>query len=321
MKSCWIRNSGGRISLELRDVPEPVPGKGEVLLRVHAAGLNRGEFISHNKADSIQAGGREAAGTVVAVGEGVTGIRIGDRIMGRARGAFAEYTRIEAHQAMPVPERLQWTQAAAVPLAFLVTYDMLYPYGKLKPAEWLLITGVSSGVGVASLQTAKAIGAQVIGTSGSAEKLEALKMRGLDHGIVTRVADFAAQARALAGGGGVDVIVNNVGGSVFEECVRALAHRGRLATVGTLDGVDKAEIDIGAMHARRLELFGVSNGHTTPAERAQSVTGFKRDVLPAFADGRIAPAIDRVFGFDELPAAHAHMQANAHVGKIVVSVV
>jgi NADPH:quinone reductase-like Zn-dependent oxidoreductase len=122
-------------------------------------------------------------------------------------------------------------------VVFLVTYDMLYPYGKLKSGEWLLVTGISSGVGVSALQTAKYIGANVVGTSGSASKLERLKSLGLDAGIETRAPDFATRVLELTGAHGADVAVNCVGGSVFPECVRALAHRGRLATVGYVDGV------------------------------------------------------------------------------------
>jgi NADPH:quinone reductase-like Zn-dependent oxidoreductase len=197
---------------------------------------------------------------------------------------------------------------------------MLYPYGKLKQGEWLLVTGVSSGVGVSALQTAKQIGARVIGTSGSGQKLERLRALGLDAGIRTRAADFAAEVRSLTAGRGADVVVNCVGGSVFPECMRALAHRGRLATVGYVDGVFNADLDLHALHAHRLELFGVSNSRLSDADKAETVRGFRRDLLPAFAAGRIRPLIDRVFAFDELAAAKAYMESDAQVGKIVVRV-
>jgi NADPH:quinone reductase-like Zn-dependent oxidoreductase len=238
--------------------------------------------------------------------------------MGRAPGGFAELAVIDAREAMRVPERLGWEEAASVPLVFLVAYDMLVANGELKPSEWLLVTGVSSGVGVASLQTAKAIGARVIGTSGSQAKLDRLKALGLDLGIATRAADFAPAALAASGGKGVDLAVNTVGGTVFAECVRALGYRGRLATVGYLDGVMSAQIDLDALHSKRLRLFGVSNKLRSIAERAETARGFVRDILPAFADGRIRPLVDRVFAFDELPAAKAYMESDAQVGKIVV---
>jgi len=320
MKSCWIRTHNGKVALEVQDIPVPQPKPDEILLRVHCTSLNRGEFLAQYQADGVRPGGGEAAGEVHAVGAGVTGIKRGDRIMGRAKGGFAEYALLDALQAIPVPERLTWEQAAAVPLVFLVTYDMLYPYGKLKAGEWLLVTAASSGVGVACIQTGKYLGAKVIGTSGSAEKLAKLKAIGLDVGIQTRSADFAAQVKSVTDGKGANLVVNNVGGSVFAECVRALAYQGRLATVSSMDGVTKSEIDLEALHAYRLELFGVSNRYTSAAQRAQTVRGFVRDLLPAFADGRIAPVVDKVFAFDELPAARNYMESNSQVGKIVVRV-
>jgi len=318
MKSWWIRCRNGVVDLESRDVSVPQAPSGQILLRVHATAMNRGEFSTRYLVEGSKPGGIEAAGEVAAVGAGVSNVKAGDRIMGRAMGGFAEYALLNAYDAIPIPECLSWEQAAAVPLAFLVTYDMLYPYGRLKSGEWLLITGISSGVGVACLQTGKLLGARVIGTSGSTDKLAKLKAVGLDAGIHTRAPDFAAQAKAITGGKGVDLIVNNVGGGVFAECLRALAFKGRLATVGSVDGVMKCELDLDALHSYRLELFGVSNKFTTALERAQTVDGFTRDLLPAFAGGRITPVIDRVFAFDELPAAKDYMESNAQVGRIVV---
>ena len=320
MKSCWIRSHQGKLTLEIRDAPVPQPKPGEILLRVHAAALNRGELNARYHAEGAKIGGAEAAGEVQAVGDGVNGIKPGDRIMGRAKGGFTEYALLDAHQAIPVPERLTWEQAAGVPSVFLITYEMLYPYGKLKSGEWLLVTAASSGVGVACLQTGKFLGARVIGTSRSADKLAKLKALGLDAGIHTRGPEFAAQVRAVTGGKGADVIVNNVGGSVFPECLRALAYQGRLATVSTLDNVTKCEIDISELHANRWELFGVSTKSMPAAKRAQTVRDFIHDVLPGYADGRISPVIDRIFSFDELPAAWDYMKSNAQVGKIAVRV-
>ncbi len=322
MKAYWIRSGADKTVLELRDTPVPEPKAGELLVRVRAASLNRGEFIRglglHQAGAEAKRAGQEAAGEVVRAGEGVTGYAAGERVMGRAPGGFAEYALIDVREAMRVPERLSWEEAASVPLVFLVAYDMLFPNGELKPNEWLLVTGASSGVGVASLLTAKALGAQVIGTSGSAAKLERLKALGLDVGIATRGADFAPAAREATGGKGVDLVINNVGGTVFAECVRALGYRGRLAMVGYVDGVLSATLDLEALHSRRLRLFGVSNKLRSAPERAETVRGFARDVLPWLAAGHIKPCIDRVFAFDELSAAQAYMESDAQVGKIVL---
>ena len=164
------------------------------------------------------------------------------------------------------------------------------------------------------------LGAKVIGTSGSAKKLEQLKPLGLDLGWPTRAPDFSAKVMEATGGRGVDLAINTVGGSVFAEIVRSLAFEGRLAIVGYVDGVLKAEIDLDALHAKRLKLFGVSNKLRNAEQRATSVRGFVADILPAIADGRIRPWIEQRFAFDELPRAKESMESNRHTGKIVLQI-
>jgi NADPH:quinone reductase len=321
MQSYWMQSSADQTSLERREVAMPEPAAGQVLVRMRAAGLNRGEIIPGHgltKPGAAKPAGVEGAGEITKLGAGVTGLKLGERVMGRCPGAFAEYALMDAREAVVIPALLSWEEAASVPLTFMVVHDMLIAQGKLKAGEWLLVTGISSGVGVAALQTAKALDAKVIGTSGSADKLERLKAIGLDVGLRTRAADFCDAVMQATGGKGANLVVNNVGGSVFAECVRALAFQGRLATVGYVDGVLKAEMDIEALHAKRLVLFGVSNKLRSAEQRAESARGFVADILPAIADGRIKPLVDRVYPFDELPAAKTYMESNAHLGKIVV---
>ena len=301
------------MQLELRDAPKPQPGPGQFLVKVRAAGLNRGELLRHGltKPGPAKVGGTEGAGEVEGTGQ---------RVMGRLPGSFAEYALMDSADAIPVPPNLSWEEAAATPLTFLVVYDMLVQQGRLKRDEWLLVTGVSAGVGVAALLAGKALGARVIGTSGSADKLAKLKTLGLDLPIQTRKPDFHDAVMQATGNKGVNLVVNNVGGSMFAECVKCLGYEGRLATVGYLDGVMKGEMDIEALHSKRLKLFGVSNKMRNGPQRGVTVEGFKKDFLPLFASGKLKPVIDRVYDFKDLPEAKARMEADAHVGKLVVRI-
>ena len=320
MKAWWITPGPGATGVELRETTTPEPKAGELLVRVRATSLNRGELLGGKPGAAAKPGGGECAGEVTKAGDAVTGFAAGERVMGRCAGGFGEYAVMDAREAMRVPAGLGWEEAAATPLVFLVVYDMLVAQGHLAAGQWLLVTGVSSGVGVAALQTAKALGARVIGTSGSSDKLARLEKLGLDVGIRTRGADFHDAVLKATDGKGVDLVVNNVGGSVFAECVKSLAFEGRLATVGHMDRVLSATLDLEALHGKRLTVFGVSNRFRTAGQRAETVRGFVKDVLPFLADGRLRPVVDKAFTFDELPAAIKFMESDAQVGKIVVRV-
>ena len=324
MQSYWMQMTDEATVLEMRETAPPQPGPQQLLLRMHAASLNRGEFVAghglHGQPGSWKAIGGEGAGEVVAVGAGVTRFKPGDAVMGRCAGAFAEYALMEEIEAMAKPASLSWDEAACVALTFLVSYDMLVLQGRLQPGEWVLINGVSSGVGVASLQLAKVLGAKVIGTSGSADKLARLKPLGLDLAICTRAPDFCAAVMQATEQHGADLVINTVGGTVFAENIRAMAFEGRLATVGYVDGVVQAELDLAALHAKRLTVFGVSNKLRSKAQRAAAIPAFVQDVLPHIAAGRIRPQIDRVCDFAQLKEAKATMESGGHVGKIVLRI-
>jgi NADPH:quinone reductase-like Zn-dependent oxidoreductase len=309
------------LQVRLEEVDRPTPGPTDLLVRVHAAAMNRGELLQGAKrVTRPKIAGIESAGVVEAVGNAVSRFKPGDRVTGRAAGGFAQYTLIDERDAIAVPAGLGWADAAAVPIAGLVAYDMLVAEGELRAGQHLLVTGITSGVGVACLQIAKAIGARVIGTSGSAAKLERLQTLGLDQAVITRGSDFVDQALAFSGGSGVNLAVDTVGGSQFAACIASLGYQGRLAIVGHVDGVMRAEIDLGALHRKRLRVFGVSNAMRTAEQRVATVAGFSRDVMPWIAQGRFKPLIDRILPFDQVPQAHEAMRADTHVGKIVVEV-
>lgn len=315
MKSCWIDSNGSSPVLEFRDIPIPRPGAGEVIIRTHASSINRGELLARG---SCKPGGGDGAGVVHEVGDGVVDFRPGDRVFGRINGGWAEYSTARADQLMPMGN-LSYEQAAATGVAYLAAYELVYPpYGRLAEGETLLIAGVSSGVGVAALQLAKALGARVIGTSGSLEKLDRLRSLGLDHGIHTRAPDFSCKVRELTKGNGADLALDLVGGSVFAELLRSLARKGRLGIAGYVDGVLSAEIDLSQLHANRFEVFGISNAKLTADERAAVMHGFKRDVLPLLHSGVISPVVDRIFPFAELPEAKHYVESDRQLGKVVV---
>jgi NADPH2:quinone reductase len=322
MRSYWMQTDGSAPALQVRDMPQPQPGPGQLLVRMHAAALNRGEFIAGHglhKAGEAKAIGMEGAGEVVEAAAG-SRFKAGDRVMGRCGAAFSELALMDEREAIPVPASLSWEQAASVPLVFLVVHDMLVEQGRLVAGEWMLVNGVSSGVGVASLQLAKALGARVIGTSRSAAKLARLQPLGLDVGLPTGGADLHDAVMKATDGKGANLVINTVGGSVFAADIRCMAFEGRLATVGYVDGVLEAPLDLLALHARRLTLFGVSNKLRTAQQRASGLPGLVRDVLPALADGRIKPLVDRVFPFGQLAEAKACMEGDQHVGKLVLAI-
>ena len=321
MKAYWIKHHGGNAVLELRELPIPEPAPGQVLLRVRATSLNRGDLlgaIAFHRAAEGRPAGVDAAGEVHAVGDGVRELARGDRVMARGRGCFAEYVLIDPALASPVPAHLSWEQAAAIPISYVTAWEALIQFGRLRPGETLLVAGASSGVGVASIQLGNVLGARVIGVSGSPAKLGRLRALGLHAAICARGEDFSAAVLEATGGKGADLAVNLVGGTVFAACQKSLGKFGRLAVVGYVDGVMTTPLDLEAAHGKRHEIFGISNAPLTPAMRAVATRGFNRDVMPAIADGRIVPVVDRVFAFDQLPAAKAYVDSGAQVGKVVV---
>jgi len=312
---------------DVRDVQRPVVGPGQVLVRVHASSINRAEFrrlhtlrLEPGKpAPEARPGGGDAAGEIVEIGAGVTGVKEGDRVMGRCAGGFAEFALLDAREVMPAPQLLSWAEAASVPVVFVVVHDGLFASSQLHKGETLLVTAAPSGVGTAALVLGKFIGARVIGTSRSAEKLEKLKAHGLDVAVTTGVDGMAEAVQAAAGPAGVDMVVDNIGADALAPCMDALNVGGRLCTIGRMSGVHSAEMNIDRLAEKRLHLYGVSNRLRNAAQRAESAKRFMADLFPALGDGRIKPIVDRAFPLDNIAAAQAYVEADRHVGKVVVT--
>jgi NADPH2:quinone reductase len=253
------------------------------------------------------------------VNAGVSGVRVGDRIMCRSAGCHAEYVLINQRAAMPVPARLSWEEAASMPNVFVTAHDALTTSAGIQAGESVLINAASSGVGVAAIQVARVLGATpVIATSGSQAKLDRLKSLGLDVGILTS-ANLVEAVRSATGGKGVNVIIDNVGGTVFQENLGAMAYKGRLVQVGRLAS-STSEIDLDFLARWRLRVIGTSFRQRNAEEVLAASEKFASEMLPAIADGRLRPVVDRAFPLDQLQAAYDYMESNAQVGKIVITI-
>lgn len=310
---------------DVRDVQRPVVGPGQVLVRVRASSINRAEFRRlHTMRSDIakpqdeRTGGGDAAGEVVEIGANVGGIKEGDRIMARCAGGFAEFALVDGREVMPAPAALSWEEAASVPVVFVVVHDGMFASAQLLKGETLLVTAVPSGVGTAALVLGKYLGARVIGTSRSADKLEKLKAHGLDVAVVTGVDGMGEAVKEAAGPAGIDMVVDNIGADALAPCMDAMNVGARFCTIGRMSGIHTAEFNIDRLAEKRLHLYGVSNRLRNAAQRAESAKRFMADLFPALGDGRIKPIVDRGFALDEIAAAQAYVEADRHVGKVVI---
>jgi NADPH2:quinone reductase len=305
-------------------VPDPKPGDGQILVRIHAAGINRGELTrihDHKLAPDAKPlpVGNECAGEVVEVGSGVTRVKAGDRIMCRCNGGIAEAVVINERAAMPITGAMSWTDAASLPNVCVTAHDALTVSGRLQAGESVLVNAASSGVGIATIQIARLLGAKpVIATSRSAGKLEKLKPLGLDCGILTS-ADLDKETRAATGGKGIDVVIDNVGASVLRDTVKAMAYKGRIVQVGRLD-TSEGEIDLNLLAMKRVALVGTSFRMRSAEETLAASEAFAAALLPAVHDGRIHAVVDRVFPLDQVKQAYDYMETNEQVGKIVLAI-
>jgi NADPH2:quinone reductase len=318
-------------TIEVRDHPDPQPGPGEVLVRVAGAGLNRADLMQRAGFYPAPPGappdipGLEFAGTVVGSGDGVERPGVGTAVFGiTGGGSQAELLAVAAGQCASVPPGLDLVAMGGVPEAFVTAHDAMCTQAAARAGEWVLIHAVGSGVGTAALQLAKAIGARVVGTSRSPEKLEQCRALGLDHGIVPpTTAGGALDVVALAEeitrvtGGGADVALDLVAGPYVEADIAAAAPCGRIVLIGTLAG-GTATLPILAVMQRRLRLFGTMLRMRSVAEKASATSAFVHDVVPFLADGTIAPVIDAIMPLAQASEAYDLLATNATLGKIIL---
>ncbi|WP_337175587.1 zinc-binding dehydrogenase [Paludisphaera sp.] len=334
MKAILLRDPGGPEMLRAEDVPDPTPGPGEALVRLKAAALNhRDVWIRTGQYAGIKLPailGSDGAGVVEAVGEGADEALVGRevvinpsldwgdderffgpdfRILGLPdHGTYAQYVKVPAANVHPRPAGLSWQEAAAVPLAGLTAYRALVPRAAVKAGETVLIPGIGGGVATFALLFARKLGARVLVTSGSDEKLERAKALGADGGVNYRDEKWADKVREL-GDGGVDVVVDGVGGQTYDQCIDLLNPGGRMVTFGATTG-PVPQVATRRIFWKQLNLLGTTMG--SPADFAAMLT--------LFANGGLRPVVDRVFPLSNASEAHRHMDEAAQFGKIVLEI-
>ncbi len=325
LKAVLIREAGGPEVLTLGEIPDPVPGNGEILIRNRATALNRADVLQRMgfyppPPGASEVPGLECAGEVEAAGPDVSGFRTGDRVFALlAGGGYAEKVVIPAELAMGIPARLDFESAAAVPEVFMTAYDNLVNYGRVAAGDWALVHGGGSGVGTASIQLLKHRGAKVAVTVGSEEKAERCRALGADLAIQYRKEDFAKAIREATGGRGADVVLDIVGGAYLEKNLKSLAPEGRLVIIAAMGGL-KGEVNLGLLLAKRLSIQATTLRARPVPYKARLSRQIEADVLPGLADGSLAPVVDRVFDLADAPEAHRLMESNAHFGKIVLRI-
>lgn len=311
------------LHLAERDLPEV--GAGEVLIRVAYAGVNRPDVLQRAGSYPPPRGasphlGLEVAGVVAAVGQGVPEWQKGDRVCALVNGGgYAEYVAAPAGQVLPVPAGLSMAQAAALPETVLTVWANVVERGRLQAGETLLVHGGTSGIGVAAIQIAKALGARVFCTVGTPEKAEAARRLGADAAIDYRRRDFMVEVSKLTEGRGVDVILDMVGGPYIERNLKSLALEGRLVQIAFMQTA-KVEVDWMPLMLRRLTFTGSTLRARSAEEKARLSRAVQDNVWPMVEDGRVQTVIDRVFPLDSAAEAHRRMESSDHIGKILLAV-
>lgn len=320
-----ITEPGGPDVLQPKRVPLPVAAEGEVLIRVHAAGINRPDALQRAGKYPMRPGmnpipGLEVAGEVVALGAGVAAFAVGDRVCALTNGGgYAEYCTVAAGQTLPIPDGLDWIQAAAIPETFFTVWANLFGLGGASRGQRALIHGGTSGIGTTALMLCREFGIEAFATAGSPDKCAAIRELG-GQPINYREEHFATVIAEKTAGQGVNVILDIMGGSYLNDNVSALAMDGHLVMLGFLGGARANDVDLLAILGKRAVVTGSLLRPRTSAEKAAIAAQLREHVWPALSAGRCLPIIDKVYWLSEAAQAHAHMEAGDHIGKIVLRV-
>jgi putative PIG3 family NAD(P)H quinone oxidoreductase len=326
MKAVVFGGKGGPEVISVAELPDPAPARGEVLVRVRAAALNRADLLQRRGLYPPPPGfradvpGLELAGEVVRAGEGVVAWKPGDRVMAIAAGeAQAELAVVHERMLVRIPGALSFEDAAALPEAGVTSHDALFTLGGLRPGAAVLIHAVGSGVSTVAVQIARAAGATTLGTSRTPEKLERAKALGLDHGILVGKEEprFAEEVRRLGGGAGAALVLDFVGAPYMTENLAAVAPGGRIVVIGTMGGA-KAAVELSLLMRARASVVGTVLRPRPLEEKIAATQAFARDVLPLVARGLVKPVVDEVLPVDRVREAHERMERNESFGKLVL---
>jgi NADPH2:quinone reductase len=317
------KGHGGPEVLAPATRPVPVPGEGELLIKVEAAGVNRPDALQRQGVYPPPKGssdllGMEVAGTVAALGPNAKRFKEGDRVCALTNGGgYTEFCIVPEPMTLPVPRGLTMVEAAALPETVFTVWHNVFERAALKPGEWLLVHGGASGIGTTAIQLGRLFGAKVIVTAGSAEKVKACEALGAVRAINYREQDFVEVVKEVTGGHGADVILDMVGGSYIERDLRTAALEGRIVQIAFLEG-SKVDIDLMRLMMRRLTLTGSTLRAQTVEAKGRMARGIEEHVWPLIEDGKFKPVIDSTFKLTDAAAAHARIDDPAHIGKIVL---
>jgi NADPH2:quinone reductase len=317
---------GAPEAMKIANGPLPVPGEGQILVRTLAIGVNRPDVAQRQGTYPAPKGaspilGLELAGEVAAIGPGVSGYTVGDKVCGLANGgAYAEYCLLPAGQALPFPKGYDAAKAAALPETFFTVWANLFQMAGLTEGESVLIHGGSSGIGTTAIQLAKAFGATVYATAGSADKCDACVKLGATRAINYKTEDFAEVIKAETAGEGVDIVLDMIGAAYFEKNIASLAKDGCLSIIAFLGGAVAEKVNLTPIMVKRLTVTGSTMRPRTAEEKRAIRDDLLSQVWPLLEAGTVSPVIDKVFAFDDVVEAHRLMETSSHIGKIMLKV-